>query len=57
MFGSRFLGRRRTACSTSATRSATQLLTALSNMLTNLNLTDMETGYKAVRGELVRSLR
>ncbi len=32
-------------------------LTALSNMITNLNLTDMETCYKAVRGELVRSLR
>jgi len=32
-------------------------LTALSNMVTNLNLTDMETCYKAVRGELVRSLR
>jgi glycosyltransferase involved in cell wall biosynthesis len=32
-------------------------LTMLSNMLTNLNLTDMETCYKAVRGELARSLR
>lgn len=31
-------------------------LTTLSNMLTNLNLTDMETCYKAVRGELARSL-
>jgi hypothetical protein len=27
-----------------------------SNMLTNLNLTDMETCYKAVRGDLARSL-
>ena len=33
------------------------LLTTLSNMLTNLNLTDMETCYKAIRGELARSLR
>jgi len=32
------------------------LLTTYSNMLTNLNLTDMETCYKAIRGELARSL-
>jgi len=32
-------------------------LTTLSNMLTNLNLTDMETCYKAIRGDLARSLR
>jgi glycosyltransferase involved in cell wall biosynthesis len=32
------------------------LLTLWSNMLTNLNLTDMETCYKAVRGDLARSL-
>jgi glycosyltransferase involved in cell wall biosynthesis len=32
------------------------LLTTFSNMLTNLNLTDMETCYKAVRGDLARSL-
>ncbi|HXT15914.1 MAG TPA: glycosyltransferase family 2 protein [Gemmatimonadaceae bacterium] len=31
-------------------------LTTYSNMLTNLNLTDMETCYKAMRGELARSL-
>jgi glycosyltransferase involved in cell wall biosynthesis len=31
-------------------------LTRFSNMLTNLNLTDMETCYKAVRGDLARSL-
>lgn len=33
------------------------VLTTFSNMLTNLNLTDMETCYKAVRGDLARSLR
>ncbi len=33
-----------------------KLLTTFSNMLTNLNLTDMETCYKAVRGEVARSL-
>jgi len=32
------------------------LLTTYSNMLTNLNLTDMETCYKAMRGELARAL-
>ena len=32
------------------------LLTMYSNMLTNLNLTDMETCYKAITGDLARSL-
>ncbi len=32
------------------------VLTTFSNMLTNLNLTDMETCYKAIRGEVARSL-
>ncbi len=31
-------------------------LTLLSNMLTNLNLTDMETGLKAFRGTLIRDV-
>ena len=31
-------------------------LTRYSNMLTNVNLTDMETCYKAIRGELARAL-
>jgi glycosyltransferase involved in cell wall biosynthesis len=34
-----------------------RLLTTFSNMLTNLNLTDMETCYKAMRGDLARSLQ
>ena len=33
------------------------MLTMFSNMLTNLNLTDMETCYKAMKGDLARSLR
>jgi len=33
-----------------------RMLTTYSNMLTNLNLTDMETCYKAIRGDLARSL-
>ncbi len=32
------------------------LLTLLSNMMTDLNLTDMETCYKMVRGDLMKSL-
>lgn len=31
-------------------------LTLLSNMLTNLNLTDIETGYKVIRGDLAREI-
>ncbi len=33
------------------------LLTLVSNMFTNLNLTDMETCYKAISGDLARSLK
>jgi len=33
-----------------------QVLTTLSNILTNLNLTDMETGYKLFKGELIRKI-
>lgn len=34
-----------------------QFLTLLSNVLTNLNLTDMETGYKAFRTDLLKQMR
>src|SRR5215813_12174204 len=34
-----------------------QLLTLISNMFTNLNLTDMETGYKVFRREVIQSIR
>lgn len=33
-----------------------QMLTLLSNMLTNINLTDMETCYKAFRREIIQSI-
>jgi glycosyltransferase involved in cell wall biosynthesis len=33
-----------------------KLLTMYSNMLTNLNLTDMETCYKAMRGDMARDV-
>ena len=32
------------------------LLTFMSNMFTNLNLEDMETGYKAFRREAIQSI-
>jgi glycosyltransferase involved in cell wall biosynthesis len=35
---------------------ANKLLTLLSNMFTNLNLTDMETGYKVFRREVIQSI-
>jgi len=34
-----------------------KFLTTLSNMFTNINLTDMETCYKVFRGEVLRSMR
>ena len=32
-------------------------LTFLSNLFTNVNLTDVETGYKAFRGDIIREMR
>jgi len=34
-----------------------RFLTFLSNMMTNLNLTDMETGYKVFRAEVIRAVK
>jgi hypothetical protein len=36
---------------------ANRLLTSLSNLLTNLNLTDMETGFKVFRREVLSEIR
>ena len=35
---------------------ANKFLTCANNILTNLNLTDVETGYKAMRSEIARNL-
>ncbi len=35
---------------------ANKFLTSFSNVLTNLNLTDMETGFKIFRGDIVRKI-
>jgi glycosyltransferase involved in cell wall biosynthesis len=55
VFGSRFLGGpHRVLYFWHSVGNA--VLTTFSNMLTNLNLTDMETCYKAIRGEVARGL-
>jgi hypothetical protein len=33
------------------------MLTLFSNVATNLNLTDVETGYKALRGDIIRKMK
>lgn len=56
VFGSRFEGHPRRVLYFWHTV-MNKFLTLLSNCLCNLNLTDMECGYKAFRGDLARSLR
>jgi glycosyltransferase involved in cell wall biosynthesis len=56
VFGSRFLGgSHRVLFFWHAV--GNRLLTLLSNMFTNLNLTDMEVGYKVFRAEILRGLQ
>jgi len=56
VFGSRFLVRRAARVLYFYHYIANKLLTYLSNVLTNLNMTDVETGYKAFRGEIIRNM-
>jgi glycosyltransferase involved in cell wall biosynthesis len=56
VFGSRFLVRRAARVLYFYHYIANKLLTYLSNALTNLNMTDVETGYKAFRGEIIRNM-
>ena len=56
VFGSRFLVRRAARVLYFYHYIANKLLTYLSNALTNLNMTDIETGYKAFRGEIIRNM-
>lgn len=56
VFGSRFLVRRATRVLYFYHYLANKLLTYLSNALTNLNMTDVETGYKAFRGDIIRNM-
>jgi len=56
VYGSRFLVRRATRVLYYYHYLGNKLLTALSNLFTNVNLTDVETGYKAFRGEIIRNM-
>ncbi|NET28210.1 glycosyltransferase family 2 protein [Okeania sp. SIO1I7] len=56
VYGSRFLVRRAARVLYFHHFLANQFLTFLSNLFTNLNMTDIETGYKAFRGEIIRNM-
>ncbi|MBI1825993.1 MAG: glycosyltransferase family 2 protein [Planctomycetes bacterium] len=56
VYGSRFVGSEYHRVHLFWHMVGNRMLTLLSNMLTNVNLTDMETCYKAFRREVVRSL-
>lgn len=56
VYGSRFLVRKATRVLYFYHYVANKVLTFSSNMLTNLNMTDVETGYKAFRGEIIRNM-
>ena len=56
VYGSRFLVRRAARVVYFYHYVANRLLTLFSNALTNLNMTDVETGYKAFRGEIIRAM-
>ena len=56
VFGSRFAGGEARRVLLFRHEIGNRLLTFLTNLVTNLNLTDMETCYKAVRTDLLRSI-
>jgi glycosyltransferase involved in cell wall biosynthesis len=56
VYGSRFLVRRAARVLYFYHYLANKLLTFISNSLTNLNMTDIETGYKAFRGDIIRNM-
>jgi glycosyltransferase involved in cell wall biosynthesis len=56
VYGSRFMGSGPHRVLYFWHRMGNGFLTLLSNMLTNLNLTDMETGYKVFRREIIQSV-
>jgi glycosyltransferase involved in cell wall biosynthesis len=56
VFGSRFMGGKPHRVLYFWHRVGNQFLTLLSNMLTNLNLTDMETCYKAFRAPIIKDI-
>jgi len=56
VYGSRFLVRRASRVLYFYHYLANRVLTLFSNVLTNLNMTDVETGYKALRGDIIRNM-
>jgi glycosyltransferase involved in cell wall biosynthesis len=56
VYGSRFMIRRASRVLYFRHFMANQFLTFLSNLFTDLNLSDVETGYKAFRGEIIRNM-
>lgn len=56
VFGSRFQVRKAARVLYYYHYLANKMLTFLSDVFTNLNLTDVETGYKAFRGEIIRDM-
>ena len=56
VYGSRFLVRRAARVAYFYHYLANRGLTFLSNLFTNVNMTDVETGYKAFRGEIIRNM-
>jgi len=56
VFGSRFLIRKAARVLYFYHFLANKALTFFSNTLTNLNMTDIETGYKAFRGDIIRNM-
>jgi glycosyltransferase involved in cell wall biosynthesis len=57
VFGSRFMGGRPHRVLLFWHMAGNKFLTLLSNMFTNLNLTDMETGFKAFRAPVIKSIQ
>ena len=56
VYGSRFLVRKAARVLYFYHYLANQFITLLSNLLTNINLSDVETGYKAFRGDILREM-
>ncbi len=57
VYGSRFLGNKTKRVLYFKNRIANFLLTTFVNLLTNLNFTDVETGYKAFKRDILRDIQ
>ncbi len=56
VYGSRFLVRKASRVLYFYHYLANKTLTFVSNLFTNINMTDVETGYKAFRGDIIRNM-